>query len=77
MEKEEFFNYYTKQLRQDPKRAGRHINWYNYGKLRQMLSKVGFREIYVSSAQMSRFKEMQGTQFDTRPSWSIHVEAIK
>ena len=77
MEKEDFFDYYSKPLRHDPKRGGRHINWYNFSKLKYMLENAGFKEIYKSSAQASRFEEMRGEQFDTRPWWSIHVEAIK
>ena len=77
MEKEEFFDYYSKPLKQDPKRAGQHINWFNFSKLKRMLEEAGFQKAYESSARMSCFKEMQGDQFDTRPWWSMHVEAIK
>lgn len=77
LEKSEFFNFYSKSLRQDPKKAGQHINWFNYSKLRKMLKEVGFDCIYKSTSQGSRFPEMRGKGVDTRPSWSLHIEAIK
>ena len=77
LEKVDFLNYYTKNLRQNPSLAGFHINWFNYQKLEGMLRQAGFQEISKSAAQGSRFKEMRGRGFDTRPTWSLHVEAIK
>ena len=77
LEKMEFFNFYSKDLKQDPKYAGWHINWFNYSKLEQMLKEAGFGEVYKSASQRSRFQEMKGKGFDTRPSWSLHVEAVK
>lgn len=77
LEKGEFFNFYTKDLRQDPKYAGYHINWFIYSKLERMLKEAGFQKVYKSTSQGSRFQEMRGKGFDTRPSWSLHVEAIK
>ncbi len=77
LKKTEFLDYYTKDLKQDPKNVGNHINWFNYPKLKRMLKDVGFKNVYKSTAQGSRFKEMRGKEFDIRPSWSLHVEAIK
>jgi len=42
-----------------------------------MLKEVGFDCIYKSTSQGSRFPEMRGKGVDTRPSWSLHIEAIK
>lgn len=77
LERTEFFNLYTRDLRQDPKHAGHHINWFSYSKLEGMLKEAGFREVYRSTKQGSCFQEMRGKGFDTHPSWSLHVEAIK
>ena len=56
MKKEEFFDYYAKPLKQNPKTAGHHVNWFNFLKLKRMLDKAGFGEVYETGAQMSRFR---------------------
>jgi predicted SAM-dependent methyltransferase len=75
--KEEFFDLYTKRLKQDKENAGRHINWFNHRKLEKMLKMAGFGRIYKSTDQKSEFLEMRGGEFDTRPSWSLFIEAVK
>jgi ubiquinone/menaquinone biosynthesis C-methylase UbiE len=79
LEKSEFLDYYTQQI--DPmtqrKYTGYHINWFDYGKLKKMLEEAGFEDVCRSASQGSKFNEMRGKEFDTRPSWSLHVEAIK
>lgn len=79
MTKTQFLDFYSKQI--DPslqkKFTGYHINWFDYTKLERMLSHAGFEQIYESTPQGSMFKEMTGKKFDIRPSWSLHVEAIK
>ena len=85
MSKSQFLDSYSKQIEKlletDPslrmKFTGYHMNWFDYIKLERMLRQAGFEEIYESTPKGSRFKEMIGEQFDTRPSWSLHVEAIK
>lgn len=77
VEKTKFLDFYTKNLKQNPKCAGHHINWFNYPKLKRMLENVGFKNIYKSIAQGSKFKEMRGKEFDTLPLLSLHIEAIK
>ena len=77
LSKEEFLKYYTKDLRQIPEKAGAHINWFTFKKLNKMLLESGFKDIYKSKCGKSKFKEMQSDKFDTRPFWSLHVEAIK
>ena len=58
---------------------GEHINWWNYIKLKSMLRKAGFSQIYLSSYGQSNFAVMRNTSlFDnTHPEYSIYVEAVK
>lgn len=74
---QQFLNKYTKPLSYDYARAGQHINWFDFQKLRSMLIEAGFEEVSLSSPQASRFLEIRGDQFDTRPSYSLHVDASK
>jgi hypothetical protein len=64
-------------LRYDYALAGEHINWFNHEKLLAMLSDCGFRHVARSLPQQSRFREMRGPRFDTRPDYSLHVDAVK
>jgi len=75
MSKEKFFNSYIKNLKQDS--SMHHINWFNSEKLKGMLIEVGFKNVYDSRAQESKFKEMRGKNFDLRPLWSVFVEGVK
>ena len=62
MGKGDFADCYTRQIPRDSQKifTGYHINWWNYEKLRRMLKQAGFREIYRSPEQGSRFTEMRG-----------------
>jgi SAM-dependent methyltransferase len=64
-------------LRYDYARAGEHINWFNFEKLRDMLLQAGFQDVTLSEPQRSRFGVIRGRGFDSRPSYSLHVDAIK
>lgn len=79
MGKSELLDFYSKQI--DPltrnEFPGNHINWFDYSKLMKMLEEAGFKRIYRSTPQGSKFKEKCGKEFDIRPSWSLYVEAIK
>jgi len=77
LDKAVFFDRYTANLRYDYTRAGEHINWFNFEKMRQMLNAAGFGTVIRSSFQASRFPEIRGPRFDTRPHYSLHVDAIK
>lgn len=84
MEKEEFADFYTQQIPRVSQKisCGNHINWWNYEKLERMLAQAGFKNIYRSSVQGSRFSEMRGVGrncgFDsTHPELSLFVEAVK
>lgn len=84
MSKEEFADFYTQKIpRFDQSlHPENHINWWNYDKLKKMLGKSGFSEVYRSCEQGSRFEEMRGGKdysgFDaTHPEISLFVEAIK
>jgi hypothetical protein len=46
-------------------------------KLARLLSDAGFASVELSSPQMSRFPETKGTKFDTRPTYSLHIDARK
>lgn len=73
----EFLNEYTRKLRYDYARAGEHINWFNFEKLQKLLRAAGFTIIERTAAQQSRFPEIRGPLFDTRPGYSLHVDALK
>lgn len=82
--KEELGDYYTQQISRCSQKqfSGNHINWWNYEKLDTMLKRAGFHEINRSSAQCSRFTEMQGEGMDcgfdsTFPEMSLFIEAVK
>lgn len=77
MTKEQFFDKYSKTLSYDYERAGEHINWFNYNKLKRMLTESGFDQIFHSAPQKSLFEQMRGDGFDTRPHYSLHVDAKK
>jgi SAM-dependent methyltransferase len=72
-----FLDKLTKRLKYDYARAGEHINWFSYDKLRRMLTSAGFDRVYRSEPQQSRMQEIRGPAFDTRPSWSLHVDALR
>ncbi len=73
----EFLNWCKQDLEYDWKRAGEHINWFDFEKLANMLQEAGFRQIRRSDAQQSQFPEIRGPKFDTRPSYSLHVDCVK
>jgi SAM-dependent methyltransferase len=75
--REEFLNRCRAGLRYDYARAGEHINWFNFEKLRAMLLAAGFTVVEHSEPQGSRFTQIRGPKFDTRPSYSLHVDAVK
>lgn len=84
MGKEEFADFYTQQIPRESQRIspGNHINWWNYEKLERMLAQAGFKDVYRSTAQGSRFSEMKGEGRDwgfdsTHPEVSLFVEAVK
>lgn len=84
LKKETFADYYTGKIPREFQRifAGNHINWWNYEKLFKMLAEAGFKVIYRSGPQKSRFIEMRGfgwnSGFDTtHPKISLFIEAIK
>lgn len=72
-----FFDRYTADLRYDYAKAGQHINWFNFDKMRSVLRSAGFEDVTLSSPQASRFPEIRGRRFDTRPHYSLHVDALK
>jgi SAM-dependent methyltransferase len=77
LDKTAFFDRYTANLRYDYARAGEHINWFNFEKMQQMLNAAGFDTVIRSSSQASRFPEIRGPRFDTRPHYSLHIDAVK
>lgn len=83
MAKHDFLNKYSQQIRNyltpaiQHRYGGIHINWWNREKLSSMLRRVGFQNVYITEPQKSRFPAMRGMRFDTRPFWSLHMEAIK
>lgn len=86
MKKDELAEYCIKELGIDHKDssccAEKHINWWNYDKLNNMLKEAGFKKINRSNEQRSCFKELRGRGiywgFDsTCPEISFWAEAIK
>jgi predicted SAM-dependent methyltransferase len=84
MSKEKFADYYSNKVPTKSQRenCGNHLNWFTNDKLIRMLKKAGFKAVYVSKEQESKFPEMRGrgffTGFDsTYPKKSLFVEAIK
>ena len=84
MRREDLGDYYTRQVPRESQRkfTGNHINWWTYEKVHRMLDRAGFRDIYRSTPQGSRFSEMRGEGreggFDsTYPEMSLFVEAVK
>lgn len=86
MKKVEFANYYSERVPRETQKkyAGFHINWWNYDKAEEMLKIAGFKKIYRSYPQKSKFKEFKTKSrkrisgFDvTNPKNSLFVEAVK
>jgi hypothetical protein len=72
-----FLDWCKEGLEYDLQRTGEHINWFNFEKMKSMLQQAGFSQIHLSAAQQSIFYEARGLRFDTRPSYSLHVDCIK
>ena len=77
MSKDQFLDWCKDGLEYDWKRAGEHINWFNFEKLTRMLEKAGFFPVRRCEAQRSQFPEARGPGFDTREWYSLHVECVK
>jgi len=84
MSKEKFANHYTLDIppESQERHTESHISWWNYEKMESFLKTAGFKKIYLSKPQESKFPEMRGdgrnSGFDsTHPEFSIFVEAIK
>ena len=84
MSLDEYADYLTNKIPKDYQNNNfGHCNWWSYEKLEKMLRKAGFTNIYRSSAQGSKFKEMRvGTKFQssfdtTCPHLSAFIEAVK
>lgn len=56
-----------------------HVNWYNEKKLRKMLKKSGFEDVYLSAYGQSKEHILRDTNFfdNTHPKMSIYIEAVK
>ena len=68
MIKVEFADYYIQQIPKNSQKesVANHINWWNFEKTRRMLREAGFKEIYRSMPQKSRFKEMRGLRKENK-----------
>jgi predicted SAM-dependent methyltransferase len=74
MSKEEFADFYSLNVPRatQAQNGANHINWFNYDKLERMLREAGFRDIYRSAAQQSRFPEMRGEGRARGLGWLFH-----
>lgn len=77
MPKHEFLDWCKEGLEYDWKRAGEHVNWFDFEKLSKMLEAAGFCDVRRNEGQQSRFEEARGPKFDTRPWYSLHVDCVK
>jgi predicted SAM-dependent methyltransferase len=77
LSKVDFLDWCKEGLEYDLKRAGEHINWFNFAKLKRLLNNAGFVNVRLSAAQGSQFPEARGPCFDTRAWYSLHVECTK
>jgi predicted SAM-dependent methyltransferase len=77
MPRNEFLDWCKQGLEYDWKRAGEHINWFTFEKFTRMLKAAGFCDVRRTNAQESRFPEVRGAKFDTRPWYSLHVDCLK
>lgn len=79
MERNEFFDYITEGLSFDIAHIGDHINYWTFEKVRDMLSRVGFKNIIRSKYAGSVMPNMRNIiYFDkTHPEMSLFIEAIK
>lgn len=61
------------------KYPGDHINWFNHGKISEILSSAGFSNVYESGYGQSKCVQMRDKQlFDsTCPELSVYVECVK
>lgn len=60
------------------KHLGKHVNWFNYQKLKPMLKKAGFRRISCCGFKKSAEPVLWADPFDnTDRNMSLYVEAIK
>jgi len=81
---EKYADFLTSNIpRESQKDHSGHINWWNFEKLHKMLKNAGFKQIYRSYPQKSKFPEIRG-ETDVRSSFdhtlwymSVIVEAIK
>ncbi len=74
---EQFFDKYTKNLKQNVGEENNHINWFSEEKLKDMLKNSGFKNIDKRYCNESNFKEFKKNCFDRRKYWSMHIESIK
>ena len=80
MKKEDALNYCIEKCSAEvqSRNPGNHINWFDENKLRTMLGKTGFENIYLSAYGQSKSPVLRNTNyFDKRPEKSIYIETIK
>lgn len=76
MEKYKFLKKYKSKL--DPTNLEKHLQWFNFEKLKKILEEVGFKDINLSECQKSQYTEMCWGEFDvTFPFCSLFMEAKK
>ena len=54
-----------------------HLNAFTLDKFRIMMFRAGFRQVNRSYFRNSAFEELQHSNFDNRPTFSLFVEAVK
>ena len=76
---EAFMNEIVSKCHFESDRPGFHINWWDEKKVINYLQKAGFKEIYTSRFNQSKYPPLRNKKlFDnTYPNISLYVEAIK
>ena len=77
--KDAFLNKYSDRVKDDWQREkpGLHRNWFDYNRLADALSEIGFENVRRECSQQSRFTEFCHDIFGKRPYLGLHVEAIR
>jgi predicted SAM-dependent methyltransferase len=81
MSRRDAFNHFTHKCPVEIQRRfpGNHINWWNWEKMSEFLSRAGFSDIWLSGYGKSHSPVLRNTRYfdNTHPAISLYVEARK
>jgi hypothetical protein len=56
----------------------KHINWFNFEKVKEIARQIGFTEVLLSKKHQSVSEEMRSHEFDSKPGeWNLYIDIIK